>query len=122
MATPPRQRCPLDQVGLGPWVTRSVLGMAKSHQEISALRVGSVQRLSRIQRDLVVLRRLRRSEMLEGVIASSDRPLECIFGQSGTCAMPRQLQNHIGMDRLAIFRQGTHDPFVHAGSTRRADL
>jgi len=36
--------------------------------------------------------------------------------------MPGQLQNNIGMKRVTILRQDTHNPFVHAGTTGRADL
>ena len=91
LAAPPRQFGPLAQVGLSPWITRSKLCMAESYVEIGALCVGSVQRLGRIQRDLVVVRRLRRSEVLEGVIAGGDRPVECLFGQAGQRTMPGQL-------------------------------
>jgi hypothetical protein len=96
--------------------------MAESHQKIGALCVGSVQRLGRFQRDLVVVRRLSRSEVLEGMVAGGHRPVECLFGQAGQRAMPGQLQDDIGMKTLIILREGTHDTFVLAGTTRRADL
>ena len=111
----PRQRGPSDQVGLGPRVTCSVLRMAESHQEIGSLRLGSVQRLGRIERDLVVLRRLRRSEVLEGVIAGGDRPVERIFGQAGQGAMPGQLQNNVGMETLATLPSRHAQPFRACG-------
>jgi hypothetical protein len=87
-AAAPRQLGPFAQVRLCLWVTHSVLGMAEPNKEIGALCVGPVQRLGRIQRDPVVVRGLRRSEVLEGVIAGGDRPLEGLLGEAGQGAMP----------------------------------
>jgi hypothetical protein len=62
----------LEEIDLRPWVTRSVLGMTEAHEEIGALCVRSVQRPGGLQRDLIMLRRLCGSKVIECVIAGRD--------------------------------------------------
>jgi hypothetical protein len=118
----PRQFGPSDQVGLGPGVTGAVLRVAESHQEVGALGVGPVERVGRVEGDLVVAGSLGRGEVLEGVVTGGLRPVERLLGQAGQGAVPGQLQYDVRVEGLPVLGQGTHRPLVHPGTGGRADL